>query len=442
MQSRRDHLQAYNFSVSRLTTALTAGDTGTGEAPFRRSGLGTVFGVMIGVLLSAGAIVFGLLDPAPSTAWRQQGAIVVEKETGTRFLYLDGALHPTVNYTSAMLVAGSGAAVNYVPAKTLAAVPQGPAVGIAGAPDSLPPATALLPGRWAVCVYPDRPGAAGLDLAPGQAAGAALTDQRILVISPHGVYFVIWNNVRYPLRTRSALVALGLSNQVPIRVSAAWLAELPAGPALARLPIARAGRAGPRVAGEPPGLVGQLYDSTSAGVDQYYVLLPRGLAPISHTEFVLSAAAPHARPPVQVTPADIAASRAAPNHTLLGRLPDLVTGAAYQPSAAALCVRQASPGAVTSSAVVSLSVAGQGVIVPSGAGMIATTPAVSAADSPPVYLIAGTGVKYLLGENAEQALGYGSVTAQVLPAEILSLVPNGPVLAAAAAKKAVSWESS
>src|SRR5215472_3240593 len=107
MQTRRDHVQAYHFAVSRMASALTGADPGAGEAPFRRGTFGLVLGAVLAGLAAAAALVIGFLDPAPAATWKQQQAIVVEKETGTRFIYLGGALHPTLNYTSARLLAGA-----------------------------------------------------------------------------------------------------------------------------------------------------------------------------------------------------------------------------------------------------------------------------------------------------------------------------------------------
>lgn len=70
----------------------------------------------------------------------------MEKETGTRYLFLDGRLRPVRNYASALLLTGKGAAVRTVAAKALSDVPHGAPIGIDGAPDSLPTPATLLAG--------------------------------------------------------------------------------------------------------------------------------------------------------------------------------------------------------------------------------------------------------------------------------------------------------
>ena len=115
-----------------------------GEAPFRRSNLGVIVGTALAVLLSGGAVVYGLISPAASSAWRNPGAVIVEKETGTRYLYLGGELRPTANYASALLAAGQKPSVQYVGRDTLHGIAVGATIGIPGAPEELPSAAAHL----------------------------------------------------------------------------------------------------------------------------------------------------------------------------------------------------------------------------------------------------------------------------------------------------------
>src|SRR5262249_47593462 len=120
-------------------------------SPMRRSSTALFAGVMIAVLLVAGFTVLGLLLPSGSTAWQQPGAIIVEKETGNRFVFLAGALHPTLNNTSAKLIPGTNGHVVSVSQNSLRGVPHGAPVGIPGAPDSLPAPDDLSGNQWLVC---------------------------------------------------------------------------------------------------------------------------------------------------------------------------------------------------------------------------------------------------------------------------------------------------
>src|SRR5438552_944633 len=97
MQSKRDQVQAHRFMMNRLSAAILQSEPDAPSTPMRRFSLGTFGGAMIAVLLVAGSAMFGVLLHGGSTAYRTPGAIIVEKDTGNRFLLLDGTLHPVLN---------------------------------------------------------------------------------------------------------------------------------------------------------------------------------------------------------------------------------------------------------------------------------------------------------------------------------------------------------
>ncbi|HEY3869641.1 MAG TPA: type VII secretion protein EccB [Actinocrinis sp.] len=449
MQSRKDHLQAYQFSVGRLVRAVAAGDAGAGEVPFRRSNLGVQIGVAIGVLLSGGAVIFGLISPAASTAWKANGSIVVEKETGTRYVYLNGSLHPTANYASALLVAGqNNSAVQYVPRAQLAGVPVGGALGISGAPDDVPAASSLLPGTWAACLRSN--GNIVLDLDPAGRTAAGPQNQRVFVASTdpnNPAEYVVWDSVKYPLPDQDALPALGLGNQQPIAADPVWLDQLPTGAAIVPANIPDGGDTGRQVAGQSAD-IGTLFLTSVGGANQYYVLLSDGLAPITATEAALFAVAGYAAP-AQVSPAAIAAVPASADHTLISRLPNFLSGPIYNatgPGGGSLCALQSSPGAAANTQVVTEPSATIGadpsVVVPAGDGMLVQPPAPSQSSSsgsstPAEFLITDSGERYWIdSSDAQSALGYSSVGAHTVPVAVLRLVAAGPALDIGAAKRA------
>jgi len=51
--------------------------------------------MIIAVLLCGGFAVYGLINPGGATEWKQPGSIIVEKETGNRYLYLGGVVSLT-----------------------------------------------------------------------------------------------------------------------------------------------------------------------------------------------------------------------------------------------------------------------------------------------------------------------------------------------------------
>lgn len=441
MQSKRDHLQAYQFSAGRLVRAVAAGDSTAAEPPFRRANLGVIAGTVLAVLFGGGCVVYGLISPAASSAWRAPGTIIVEKETGTRFLLVNGQLRPTANYTSALLALGQKASVQYVSSSTLSGLPVGAPIGIPGAPDELP--TTLSPGVWSLCLRPD--GQTVLDLAPAKPVGTPLAGQRALVSSTDQAdpaEFLVVGSVKYPLPAPAVLTALGLGDQQPIPASPAWLDTLPTGPAIAAAPIQGAGAPGPAVAGRAS-QIGALFSTNADGVLQYYVLLADGLAPITPTEAALFAVAGAAQP-TQESPSAIAMAPLSANRSLLTRLPDLLSGSAL--GSGALCVTQHSPGNAADSGVVVAPAAptdsAPPVVVPPQKGMLVQPPGGDLANPAPEFLITDTGEKYPVASgDALSALGYGSATAVVLPQNIINLIPSGPQLDVAAARGGVTWPS-
>ena len=94
------------FVMGRLTSSMLRADPDAPESPQGRTNRGVVIGVLIAVLLSAGAFVLGLLKPGTKDSWQASGTLVVNKDTGSRYLYLGGRLRPVRNYSSARLLDG------------------------------------------------------------------------------------------------------------------------------------------------------------------------------------------------------------------------------------------------------------------------------------------------------------------------------------------------
>ncbi|MCG6495625.1 type VII secretion protein EccB [Kitasatospora sp. A2-31] len=452
MQTRRDHVQSYQFAVGRLASALVGGDPGQGDSPTRRSAFGTVLGAGVAVLLCGGFAVSGLLSPSAGTAWRKNGAVVVEKETGNRYVYLDGELHPARNQASALLLAAGPGTPESVSAGALAGTPRGVPVGIPDAPDAVPAASRLLSGSWARCLRTDvtgarPPGGAASESAGGKGPGgdarngaavgqglvfgaaaealpALAADRAVLVAGPDGARHLLAGGTKYPVPADSALIALGLDDRPAVPAPADWLAAVPTGLPLTADPVPGAGAPAGTVAGQGT-VTGQLF-RTGPGPDaHHYVQRADGLAPVGATEFALLAAVPGAAAPRTVAPADIAAAPVSADRSLLNRLPAVLGLRA--PDAGTLCLRTAPGGA----AVAVLAPVGlRPVVMPPGSGLVATAPG-----GGPVYLITEQGTRYPVADaDAARALGLGDThRAVVLPADVLALLPEGPALSRAAA---------
>ncbi|MCX4460793.1 type VII secretion protein EccB [Streptomyces sp. NBC_01728] len=429
MQTRRDHVQAYQFAMGRLASALVNGDPGRGESPTRRSTLGSVFGVGLVVLLCAGFAVYGLISPVAKDDWRKDGAVVLEKDTGNRYIYADGVLRPTRNYASALLIAGKRAAPETPSAKSLAGVPHGAPVGIPGAPDSVPDASSLTPGPWARCLPGTGNTGAGQSLAFGSVASAMHplpAGRQVLVSGPKGARYLLLRGVKHPVPDHAALIALGLDDQAAFTATADWLAAVPTGETLAAPLPQGAGKPAGEVAGHPA-RVGQLFRTSTGGTERHYLLRSDGLVPVNPTAYALLAARPNAPEPRQVEQTDIAVAPVSADRAATDRIPDVIGVPALQ--GGTVCLEQLPGGKYE------LTVGhpdGRRVLLPAGGGVLAVLDG-----SRLQYLITEQGVKYRIADDgAVQALGLGGTKNRLsLPAGVLALLPDGPVLSRTAAGK-------
>jgi hypothetical protein len=151
VQTRRDQVQAYRFAQARMQSALLTGEPDRPEQPLRRSGVAMFAGVMVAVLVVCGFGVYGLIRKGDKKGWNAPGVLVVERETGARFVYdvRDDALHPVLNYTSARLMLNRGdVTVKEFSRASLAVVRRGAPRGLAGLPDALPAVDGLVRGPW------------------------------------------------------------------------------------------------------------------------------------------------------------------------------------------------------------------------------------------------------------------------------------------------------
>lgn len=432
MQTRRDHVQAYRFATGRLSAALISGDAAARDVPLRRARLGVGLGALLAVLVCGGTLLYALISPGGATSWRNPGSVVVEKETGNRYLFLDGSLHPTVNYASALLGAsaqgrgGTRPVVRTVSTASLGATPHGDPVGIVGAPDTVPSPTALL-GDWSVCAVPG----AGpvLDLDPGSRAATAIGDQRVLLVDPRGGLSVLWRGTLFAVPSRGVALALGLGG-APLAVPAPFLAALPSGPALTPAAIPGAGRPGP-VVGGLPSRIGDVFTTEVANRRQVFVLRPDGLAPATATEAALWTAAPGRPAARAVGPADLDGVPVSGDEALTSRIPDLVA-APDAGSGRTVCARQSSGGTPAGVAFVAIPPVDRGgapVLVPPGRGMYAVEIPAPARGDARRWLIDEHGVRHrFVSDGAVTALGLGGVPPVQVPTSVLEAAPVGAPL--------------
>ena len=105
---RRDQVDAQKYVNRRLTNALLTSDANAQESPLRSVSRATIVSAVVGALVVLGFLAYGFVSRGGNTDWQEEGAVVVARESGTRFVYLSGLLHPVANLTSARLIAGGG----------------------------------------------------------------------------------------------------------------------------------------------------------------------------------------------------------------------------------------------------------------------------------------------------------------------------------------------
>nr|WP_042184464.1 type VII secretion protein EccB [Kibdelosporangium sp. MJ126-NF4]CEL16313.1 protein of unknown function DUF690 [Kibdelosporangium sp. MJ126-NF4]CTQ94237.1 protein of unknown function DUF690 [Kibdelosporangium sp. MJ126-NF4] len=289
MQSKKDQLQAHFFVVSRTVSALQRANADAPETANRRSNFGLVGGILVGLLLIAGFAVFGLISPGGQKSWREPGTIIVEEDTGARYLYLDGELRPVQNFASAKLLVQNGT-VRTVAASSLAGVRHGPPIGIPGAPDSLP-----VPGNdpWMVCASSgvDSKGIARAMVVLGIGEGHVvrpIDDQHALLVKAGDALHLVWRGRRFAFTDPAQVGSLGYAGQTPFVVDGAWLSSVPKGQDLVPPAVADRGSPGPAVDGNAT-VAGQLFagDNPGSGQREYYVMRADGLSPLSRTDLAL-----------------------------------------------------------------------------------------------------------------------------------------------------------
>ena len=449
----QDNLQAHRFMNRRVRAALLEGDAESNSRPLGRLGAGTYAGILVTIALLAVVGIIGVVNPGGSTAWREPGAFIVEEETGARYVFLDGALHPVLNYSSAKLLLGDRLHVVTVSVRSLESAPHGPEIGIPKAPDSLPDAAHIVGTDWSACAVGNAADGEPFRTAmfPGiAAAGEPIgTDAGHLVRTGGGRTYLIWSGHAYEIPNQW-LAAVGYTAADALPVGDDFIATLPAGQVIAPPTLGGIGRPGPALPGSvDPVTVGSIFADR---VNAYYVMTQDGLATLTPLQAGLlladnrlTAAYGGSNPsPLPINQAQVTEATLVP-------LPDPGLGeraptsapelASLPPGDQQICIRytlQQAPDIVIGPADPDEFTAAGLVQLPTGSGaLVAARPN---PDSPgtTVYLVTDTGIRYpVAGQRTLEQLGLAGVSVAQLPAALVGLLPLGPLLDPAAAARPV-----
>ncbi|QOC91953.1 type VII secretion protein EccB [Micromonospora craniellae] len=459
MPSRQDQLHSYQFTLQRVVAALVMRETDPAHSPMRRLAGAALASVLVAVVGLGAFALYGLFTGGGAT-WRDTAAVIVEKESGARFVYREQRLHPVRNYTSALLIVGADRPTTVlVSRRSLDGVPRGVPLGISDVPDSLPDTGRLITAPWTVCsstVAPSGPGRprSVLLVGPGADGSRPLGAYALLLRAPDGALHLLWQQRRHLVRdTDRVLAALAVTRARAVPVAAALLNAVPAGADLKPLQVPGLGDRSVEVSGARVGDV--LVVRNPGGGRQYAVVLRDGLAGITELQAALLLARTGQREPDQISLGRFAT---------LPQLDDLApTGPGAPPEvpprlaagdAATLCVRVGDDtGPVELLLGVDLpepvvapppqsrptgQVADQ-VLVGPGRGAVVESVATPGATGGAISLVTDLGRRYVLADAAVAAmLGYGEVRPVRLPAGVVDLIPAGAPLDPEAARQAAT----
>jgi type VII secretion protein EccB len=454
MASRQNQLHSYQFTVQRAVSALVTRDPDPAQSPFRRV-VGAVFAsAMIAVLALAGVGIYGLIVSGGNTTWKKQGAVIVERESGAKFVYLDGKLHPVLNLTSALLIARSsdGKAMS-VSAKSLTGAARGTPLGIQGAPDSLADRDRLLGEPWTVCSTLVRQASgqirplSSLLVGVRPAGGRQLAREAVFVRGADAEYLV-WNGHKHRVVAEDQKIvhdALVVRAEQIVPAATAWLNSVPAGADLGRVKVP--GKGSSKVSGLSVGTVVRV-DTPGVGV-QNYAVLADGLTAITQLQanLLASDAAPtreqtptwfaaQPRSKVTLAPGDGRAALPDGPPTLVAPASDngavcgVFGNASGVPGVVVdATVANADAASVTGSQSATGTVLADRVSVAPGRGALVSAVASADASSGTLCLVTDLGTAYpIAGPEVLPMLGYDGVTPLRVPAALVDLLPQGRAL--------------
>ncbi|MFK3981401.1 type VII secretion protein EccB [Micromonospora sp. NPDC050397] len=458
MRTRRDQVQAYRFVTRRIVSALLSGDPETNNLPMRRLGLAVFGSAMVAAIVLAGAGVYGLMTNRSSPL--EPNTLVLERETGATYVFVDDRLYPTLNYASARLILDQAdPPVRTMSQASIRDRSRGRLVGIVGAPDDLPGRSSLVGLPWSVCNTPDpadsRQSTTRLVVNQELAGGVDLGEQAVLVANGDQRYLLFNNTRMQVLGGDQAIAALKMTSVPPIGIGQQLLNAVPVGPRVREPLIPGDNEQSQWQIGFGPTFVGQVF--RSAG--QHYVLTRNGLASVGEmTALLLLRDGGGIR---DITPEEagrVLSRERLEDDGMPQRLLELRPGGAGPTSICAtyrgatggsagttINVFDRTPPELAPAAPGSMEVrqtsrdavqTAERVVMPGGKGALvqAMPGAGDGADGAigsTVYLLTAQGIRYPLGTRggtAVTALGYGDVSPLAVPASLLSLIPTGPTL--------------
>jgi type VII secretion protein EccB len=280
MPSRQDQLHSYQFMIQRVVAALVMRETDPSQSPFRRAMGATMVSLLVAALAMGGVAAYAFFKGVGATNNKDENVVLIEKETGANFVRKNGRLYPVLNHASAVLFAQKNDKRS-VSQSSLRNQAREPMVGIPGAPASILAPNQLVDTPWTICSTTEQVGAKPISVLKVGAEprdGTAFAERESIVVKgPDGGYSLLWHGNRYPLRDMDRLGVFGnLSSAAP--VANAFLNVFPVGPEIGPIVVTDRGKVSQKVTGRK---IGGVLRIMTDGVPQNYVVLDKGVAPVS-----------------------------------------------------------------------------------------------------------------------------------------------------------------
>ncbi|WP_343710644.1 type VII secretion protein EccB [Mycobacterium sp.] len=145
--STRTQVTGYQFLARRTAIALTRWRVRMEIEPGRRQTLAVVASVSAAAVICLGSLLWSFINPSGQM---NESPIIAERDSGALYVRVGDRLYPALNLASARLITGRADNPHKVRASQIAQQPQGPLVGIPGAPSEFAP-TSPASSSWLVC---------------------------------------------------------------------------------------------------------------------------------------------------------------------------------------------------------------------------------------------------------------------------------------------------
>ncbi|MEJ2869029.1 type VII secretion protein EccB [Actinomycetospora sp. OC33-EN08] len=228
MASRRELIESEDFQRRRGVAALLRGDDLAIEDVPRRPNAALLAGVVVVVLVAAVSVASAFLTDRAPDGWRDEGTVVVDRDTGARYLATEGLLRPAPTLTAALLAGGRRGEPVLVAHSRVLTMPVGTALPDGGLPQ-LPPALGGPVPLTACATGPERGARDQVAVYAGPVAGPATAFTGFLARATGTAETVLVAGGRTHPVDPGALGLLGWSPGDVREVPGPWLGLLPRG---------------------------------------------------------------------------------------------------------------------------------------------------------------------------------------------------------------------